>query len=115
LSLLGSDVVQDGDTVTITTTWRVDGLTSDIVEHTFAPFVHVYDDHDERVQIVDGRPIPGTQFSEGDLHVHRMQFELDGDVRDYRLQVGQYDGLANMNIIWITSDGEYVPTLEIAP
>jgi 4-amino-4-deoxy-L-arabinose transferase-like glycosyltransferase len=115
LSLLGSDVVQDGDTVTITTTWRVDGLTSDIVEHTFAPFVHVYDDHGERVQIVDGRPIPGTQFSEGDLHVHRMQFELDGDVRDYRLQVGQYDGLANMNIIWITSDGEYVPTLEIAP
>ena len=85
------------------------------MNHTFAPFIHVYDASDERIKIVDGRPMPGTQFSDGDLHIHQMQFELDGDVGDYNLQLGQYDGLANQNIILITPDGEYLPTVEIVP
>jgi len=114
LSLLDSEVSQDGDRVTVTTTWQAENLTEEIVNHTFAPFIHVYDDSGERVQIVDGRPMPGTQFSEGDLHIHQMQFELDGDIDDYTLQLGQYDGLANLNIILITPDGEYLPTIEIS-
>lgn len=115
LSLLDSDVVQDENIVTVTTTWRVENLSPEIVNHTFAPFIHVYDASDERIKIVDGRPMPGTQFSDGDLHIHQMQFELDGDVGDYNLQLGQYDGLANQNIILITPDGEYLPTVEIVP
>jgi len=113
LSLLDTDVEQTGDTVSVTTTWRVENLTPEIVNHTFAPFIHVYDDTGERVQIVDGRPMPGTQFNEGDLHIHQMQFDVDGNVSEYDLQLGQYDGLANLNLILITPDGEYIPTINL--
>jgi 4-amino-4-deoxy-L-arabinose transferase-like glycosyltransferase len=114
LSLLNTSVDQVGDTVTVTSTWQVENLTPDIGNHTFAPFIHVYDASDERVQIVDGRPIRGTQFRDGDLHIHQMQFSLDGAVNDYSLQLGQFDGLANLNLILITSGGDYVPTIEIS-
>ncbi len=113
LSLLNTEIDQMDDTVTVTTTWRVENLTPEIMNHTFAPFIHIYDDTGERVQIIDGRPMPGTQFSDGDLHIHQMQFQLDGDVGDYNLQLGQFDGLANLNLILITPDGDYVPTVEI--
>ena len=115
LSLLDAVIDQDGDSVTVTSTWQVENLNPEINNHTFAPFIHVYDETGERIQIVDGRPIAGTLFREGDLHIHQMQFELDGDVSDYRLELGQYDGLANLNLILITDDGEYLPTVEIVP
>ena len=114
LSLLHASVEQRGDTVTVTSIWQVENLTPDIVNYTFAPFIHVIDASGQRVQIVDGRPIPGTQFRDGDLHIHRMQFTLDGDVNEYSLQLGQFDGLSNTNLILITADGEYVPTVEIS-
>lgn len=114
LSLLNTTINQVNDTVTVTSTWQVENLTSEIVNHTFAPFIHVYDESAERVQIVDGRPIQGTQFREGDLHIHQMQFTLEGDINDYRLQLGQFDGLANLNLILITPEGDYVPTIELS-
>lgn len=113
LSLLDYSVQQAGQQVTVTSTWLVENLTPDIVNHTFAPFIHVYDADGERIQIVDGLPIAGTQFHAGDLHVHQMVFELDGDVSDYRLELGQYDGLANLNLILITGAGEYLPTIPL--
>jgi 4-amino-4-deoxy-L-arabinose transferase-like glycosyltransferase len=114
LSLLNTSVEQEGDTVTVTSTWQVENLTPDIVNYTFAPFIHVVDASGERIQIVDGRPIQGTQFRDGDYHIHQMQFTLDGDVNDYSLQLGQFDGLANLNLILITADGEYVPTIALS-
>lgn len=115
LSLLDTGIQQTGKTVTLRSTWLVENLSPDIVNHTFAPFIHVYDESEERVQIVDGRPIAGTQFSEDDLHIHQMQFTLENDVSAYRLELGQYDGLANLNLILITADGEYLPTVEVVP
>ncbi len=115
LSLLDTDIQQTGKTITLKSTWLVENLSPDIVNYTFAPFIHVYNESGERVQIVDGRPIAGTQFSDGDLHIHQMQFMLEGDVTDYRLELGQYDGLANLNLILITPDGEYLPTVEVVP
>lgn len=114
LSLLNASVEQEGDTVTVTSTWQVENLTPDIVNYTFAPFIHVVDASGERIQIVDGRPIQGTQFRDGDTHIHQMQFTLDGDVNNYRLQLGQFDGLANLNLILITADGDYVPTIAVS-
>lgn len=114
LSLLNTSVGQVDDRVTVTSTWQVENLTPEVLNHTFAPFIHVIDASGERIQIVDGRPIQGTQFHDGDLHIHQMQFTLDGDVDDYSLQLGQFDGLANLNLILITTEGDYVPTIELA-
>jgi len=113
LSLLNTNVEQVGDTVTVTSTWQVENLTPEIANHTFAPFIHVVDASGERVQIVDGRPIQGIQFRDGDLHTHQMQFTLEGDVNDYSLWLGEFDGLANLNLILITAEGDYVPTVEV--
>ena len=114
LSLVNASVNQVDDRVTVTSTWQVENLTPDILNHTFAPFIHVYNALGERVQIVDGRPIQGTQFYDGDLQIHRMQFTLEGDVRDYSLQLGEFDGLANLNLILITAEGDYVPMIELS-
>lgn len=113
LSLIDYDVQQDDKTITVTSTWQVENLTPDIINHTFAPFIHVYDGDGQRIQIVDGLPIAGTEFRDGDIHVHQMQFELDGVLSNYSLQLGQFDGLANLNLILIAADGVYVPTVEL--
>lgn len=113
LSLLNAEANQNGDMITVTSTWLVENLTPDINNHTFTPFIHIYNADGERIQIVDGRPIPGTQFREGDLHIHQMQFELPDDTEAYTLQLGQFDGLANLNLILITPEGAYVPTIEV--
>lgn len=107
LSLMAYTTKQDGDTITVTTTWSVENLSPEIANFSFSPFIHVYDANGERVQIVDGRPIAGNLWQEGDVHVQRMSFTLDGDVSDYELQLGQYDGVAAQNIIFILPDGEY--------
>lgn len=113
LSLIHYEVSQTGDTVTVTSMWRVENLTPEIAQYIFAPFLHVYNADGERIQIVDGKPLAGALWRDGDVHIHRMSFSLEEDVTNYSIQMGQYDGMNQLNLILITPDGEYVPTIEL--
>lgn len=90
--------------VELDTVWRVDFVAEDVPNHLFAPFVHVFNEADERVLIVDGQPVPGPLWFVGDLHIHRFRFTPPS--RPYSLLMGQYDGGNNTNVIFFPPDEE---------
>jgi len=111
LSFLNHDLEQSGDEITLTIFWRVDTLTTEINEYAFVPFVHVYDDGGERIAIIDGQAISGANWREGDVHLHRLTFDLPDGATS--LQIGQFDGVKGENIIFILEDGTYTPTIPL--
>jgi hypothetical protein len=46
----------------------------------------------------------------GDVHIHRMTFMLPTEGAPFRLEIGQYDGVAGQNVIFLP---DYVPTVRL--
>ncbi|PJF21628.1 MAG: hypothetical protein CUN56_10100 [Phototrophicales bacterium] len=112
LTLLAYDLWQVGTQWRIRTFWRVDAVPQEVLQHIYAPFVHVFNADGERVAIVDGQGLPGYAWSIGDIHVHEMQFDAPDD---FTLMVGQFDGLHNVGLIFLPPDGEPVSAVTITP
>jgi hypothetical protein len=91
LSLLGYALADD----TLTSYWRVENLSAETQSWYFQPFVQL-SSGGERVTI-QGETVPGTEWRQGDVHIHRMTVPLDA--RD--IQIGQYDVLAQRNMIFL--------------
>ncbi len=114
LSLLKVDIEQEANTVIVTSTWHVDAVDAGLSTRSYAPFIHVFDANDERTLIVDGRPIAGYQWEVGDLHIHQMRFSLPSSDGPFRMMIGQYDSLADENLIFILPDGTYTALIPIS-
>ena len=108
LDLLGYRVDRAGGRFALETLWRVSNPTPELANFTFSPFVHVFDGEGTRMAILDGPPIAGNTWRAGDLHVHRMAIDFPDTVDStFTLKIGQFDGLANENIIFILPDGTW--------
>ncbi|MDX1992874.1 MAG: hypothetical protein SF029_10810 [bacterium] len=92
--------------------WRVDGISPEVPDRIFAPFVHVNNETGERVVNAGGAGVAGTLWRQGDFHVHRMTFEVPLPP-PFTLLLGQYDGLHNANIIFLPPGADPTVTVEI--
>jgi len=111
ISLLSSDLRVDGNQAQLTLLWRVESLNAEISSYTFVPFAHLFNAEGERIAIVDGQGIPGSRWREGDVHRHRLIFDVPDEAT--QLQIGQFDGVQGENIIFILPDGSYSPTIPL--
>lgn len=91
----------------LTTYWRVDTVTPETSGWLFAPFAHLFNEAGERVQIVDGEVVPGSEWRVGEIHIHRMTIP---NAENYRIEVGQYDSVRGQNVIFLP---DYVPTIKL--
>jgi hypothetical protein len=105
----GWDESGNGETV-LTTWWQVSVVPPGSGVTLFAPFIHVYDAAGVRVQIIDGQTVVGGDWRVGDVHVHRMAFTLPESGGPFRLEIGQFDGVAGRNVIFLP---DYVPTIRL--
>jgi hypothetical protein len=97
----------------LATVWRVDSIGPFVPRRFFAPYAHIFDTvSGERIQIVDGAVVPGPMWRVGDVHVHRMAFTVDPSV-DFRLEVGQFDGVTAANVIFVLADGAQVVNIPL--
>ncbi len=110
IDLLGYGLDQSNNQVTLTTYWQVSATPPGSGVSLFAPFIHVYDATDERVQIIDGQTVAGGDWRVGDVHIHRMTFMLPDTGEPFRLEIGQFDGVAGRNVIFLP---DYVPTIRL--
>ena len=111
LTLVSYDLTQiDPQTASLLTVWRVDAIAPEVLEHIYAPFLHVYNG-DERLLNINGEGLPGYQWSVGDLHIQQMTFTMPETYT--RLLVGQYDGLHNANIIFLPPDADPTVAIEL--
>jgi hypothetical protein len=112
LDFLGYDWQEDDANITLRTYWRVQaGIEQDsaLAPYTFAPFVHLVNDDDRLLQVVDGVGVRGITWHRGDVHVHEITFTLPNE--DVNVMVGQYDGVQQEGLIFILEDGTYTPTI----
>jgi len=101
IDLLGYELEQSNNQVTLTTDWQVSATPPGIGVSLFAPFIHVYDAANERVQIIDGQTVAGGDWRVGDVHIHRMTFMVPESGGPFRLEIGQFDGIAGRNVIFL--------------
>lgn len=105
-----------GQTATLRTYWRVDGLLPERGVWLFGPFVHVYDAAGKRVAIGTGAVVPGVRWRMGDIHVQRIALSVPADAAGpFTLQIGQYDGVHNANAIFTLPDGTSSATIAVKP
>jgi len=110
IAFLGYDLTQDEGGVQLTTIRQVESLPPGIENSLYAPFVHVFDSSGARVQIVDGQILAGDAWRAGDIHIHRLTFILPESGAPFTLQIGQYDGVHNQNVIFLP---DYTPTISL--
>jgi 4-amino-4-deoxy-L-arabinose transferase-like glycosyltransferase len=113
ITFLGYELAQNAAHVELTTFWQIESLDLDVGESLFGPFVHVFAGSGERVLIVDGQSIPGYEWRVGDIHVHRMAFDLPGEGTPFTLQIGQYDGTYNRNVIFLPDYTATIPLQDL--
>lgn len=104
-----------GETVVLTTCWRVERVDNPArVDWLFAPFVHVLDANGETVLNVDGVPVPGARWQVGALYVQRMVLDVPaGSEGPFVLEVGQWDPLREVNMVFWPPDEEPTPVYRI--
>jgi 4-amino-4-deoxy-L-arabinose transferase-like glycosyltransferase len=101
------DLSLDGDIWTLTTAWRVDFVAEEVYERIFGTFIHVFDVDGNNILIVDGEGMDGWRWNPGDVHVHQLSFLLPDEAKGpFTLNVGQYDGIHNANIIFVLPEGD---------
>ncbi len=101
---------------TILTYWRIDALESGRDAWLLGPFVHVYDATGKRVLITSGTVIPGAQWRLGDVHIQRIDLPIPADAAaPFTLQIGQYDGVHNLNAIFVLPDGTSNAAITVHP
>jgi hypothetical protein len=110
IDLLGYGLEQSNNQVTLTTDWQVSATPPGSGVSLFAPFIHVYDASAERVQIIDGQTVAGGDWRVGDVHIHRMTFMVPESGGPFRLEIGQFDGIAGRNVIFLP---DYSPTIQL--
>lgn len=105
LMLAGYALRREGDQWRLWTGWRVSAVDERTPLTLFAPFAHLFNAAGERIAIVDGAAVPGFEWRAGDLHLHEMAFADPGET--FSVQIGQYDGGAGINVIFVLPDGTY--------
>lgn len=113
IALEGYELLNDGETWTLITYWRIEQRVDGIDQRLFAPFAHVFDADGNRAAIVDGQAVPGYEWRAGDLHAHRMTFTLPESDALFTIRVGQYDAGRSLNAIFVLESGEYTPVIEL--
>ena len=102
LTLLGYDLEDQ----ILRTYWRVDAVGEATAQWLFRPFVQVFDVAGDHVAVVEGQDVPGSEWRVGDVHVHQMTLPDEAAA----LRLGQFDGLAQRNMIFLP---DYVPLIAI--
>ncbi|MBX3083513.1 MAG: hypothetical protein KF716_17910 [Anaerolineae bacterium] len=100
----------------IFTYWRIDELPPNRDGWLFGAFVHVYDATGKRVAIASGHVVAGTNWRLGDIYVVMITPDIPADAAEpFTYQVGQYDGVHNLNAIFKLPDGTFSPTISLSP
>jgi 4-amino-4-deoxy-L-arabinose transferase-like glycosyltransferase len=108
--------LQTGQQAVLLTYWQIDELRPDRWQWNFAPFVHIFDTTGKRVAIGGGVAVPGLQWRLGDIHIQRMTVAIPADaVGPFTVQVGQYDGVLNLNVLFTQADGSGVAAVTVQP
>jgi hypothetical protein len=108
--------LQPGTTSTLLTYWRIDTLQPDRDHWLFGPFVHVYDSTGRRITIASGAVVPGSRWQSGDVHIQRLTLAIAADASGpFTLQIGQYDGVHNANVLFALLDGTQSATIAVQP
>jgi 4-amino-4-deoxy-L-arabinose transferase-like glycosyltransferase len=108
--------LQAGATGTLLTYWRVDDLQPDRGQWLFGPFAHVYDSTGKRVAVASGAVVPGARWRQGDIHIQRLSVAVPPDASGpFTVQIGQYDGVHNLNVMFALPDGTQAATIAIQP
>jgi hypothetical protein len=116
LAAVYEQVPQAGQQAVLLTYWQIDELQSDRWQWNFSPFVHVFDSTGKRVAIGGGVAVPGLQWRLGDIHIQRMTVAIPADaVGPFTAQVGQYDGVLNLNVIFTQVDGSGSAAVTVQP
>ena len=75
-----------------------------------APFAHVYDGIGENVLNADGALVPGARWRAGALYVQRLTLDIPADSEGpYVVELGQWDPLRNVNVVFMPPDEEPTP------
>lgn len=105
-----------GKSATLLTYWRINSLLAERSGWLFGPFVHVYDAAGQRIAIGSGAVVPGVAWRLHDIHIQRITVALpDNAVGPFTLQIGQYDGVHNLNTIFSLPNGTAAATVTSAP
>jgi hypothetical protein len=119
IAYLGAQIEQPpeaGKTAALLTYWRIEDLQTGRVDWLFGPFVHVYDPAGRRVAIGSGAVIPGSQWRLGDVRIQRIAVSIPADAAGpFTLQIGQYDGVHNTNVLFTLPGGATSPTITVQP
>lgn len=110
MTFLGYNLRERTNGLELETFWRVDAFNPGIEASLFAPFIHIFNDAGERVQIIDGAVMPGDRWGVGDLFIHRQMFDLPASGAPFTLQIGQYDSTHGQNMIFLP---DYTPTITL--
>lgn len=103
-----------GTAVTLTTYWRVDAADPQSNRDAFGMFAHIFDASGQRIEILDGRVIPGYLWNVGDVHVHQIRIRPP-EAGDFTVGVGQYDGGQNKNVEFVMADQTTTTILMLEP
>jgi 4-amino-4-deoxy-L-arabinose transferase-like glycosyltransferase len=95
MTFYGYELRQRDERWTLISYWRVDEVRPETSGYAFGLFAHLYNEAGERVQIVDGQVVPGYLWQPGDVHIHRMQFQM-GEA--FQIRIGQYDAFSGRNL-----------------
>jgi hypothetical protein len=116
LAAVHEQAPQAGQQAVLLTYWQIEELQPDRWQWNFAPFVHVFDSTGKRVAIGGGVAVPGLQWRLGDIQIQRMTVAIPADaVGPFTAQVGQYDGVQNLNVIFTQADGSGVAAVTVQP
>jgi hypothetical protein len=84
----------------------MDAVSDDTANWFFVPFAQVFDENDSQISVVEGKMVPGVEWREGDVHIHRMT--LPPETAEIRL--GQFDGTRQRNMIFLP---DYTPLITL--
>jgi hypothetical protein len=95
-----------GATTSILTYWQIDSLLPERANWLLGPFVHVKDARGVQIANRDAVGVAGADWNLHDLYVLRITIPLPLDAQPpYTLEIGQYDGVHNLNAIFALPDG----------
>lgn len=102
-----------GTTANLVTYWRIDELKLERSEWLLGPFAHVYDASGSRVVVASGAVVPGAAWRLNDVHIQRIPITIpDNSTAPFKLVIGQYDGVHNLNAIFLP---DYSATITLLP
>lgn len=92
--------------------WRVNQTPSNLAP-LYSLTVHVYQ-HEERIAVIDGRPVPTYLWTSGMLIAQRVTLPIT-TAEDISLRVGLYDGAMNQHAAISDQEADGLITIELQP